>query len=205
MSIFQNVWLELECEHCHKLRETNVRFHGSVTLFEDFYINQEIEIDCELAVGELFEGNVDLYCRDCLFKWCQENANAAYEALIHCLKIHNTIVKEKLSSRVLCEEKIRDYKNKYINSMAQNNQRVVTMPYFEEFDIIFRNKPVRKNEDLDIYLWEELTSIICPLMEEKLKELGWKAGLQIDRSCYVTIDPKTRIILVQDLTGISIV
>jgi hypothetical protein len=200
MSLFQNVWIEINCEYCNKLRKTNVRFHGSAYLVADYELGEKVPKEDDLDTEEIYEANADRYCWDCLFEWSLENANAGYEILIHCVK--QGIVEVKLSKWTpsLSVDEILVCKKKYIDELKDRNMRIISPPFYKEFYLTFNGKLVR-NKDLEenLTVWSEFLDVISPLHEQYLKNKNWHTETWKDYIVY--LEKGTRRILVKDIYG----
>ena len=200
MSLFQNVWVEINCEYCKKLRRTNVRFHGSSSLVADYEIGEIVPNEDGLETEEIYQANADRYCWDCLFEWSLEHANAGYETLIHCVKQGIVEVKLDKLANPLSVAEILVYKKEYIDKLKDRNMRLISIPFYKEFYLTFNGKLVRsKDFEENIDVWIELLDFISPLHQQHLKNKNWHTDTSKDYIVYLEKD--TRCILVEDIYG----
>ena len=211
MSLFESVWVKLECQRCGKVHKTIVRFHsygGSPD--GEYELMESVPQGIGLSRGEVWEGNADRYCWDCLKQWAEAQAYAGYDALADLVEKGLVTVKAKASATPLTRSEIDQYSQRYARKCRREGCVYVTMPYFEEFDLTIRDKPCHpldlellesdesKSREAD-EIWSEFLVQIDALMSERMRNDGWVAG-ETWEDFNVLLDDQ-RHIVVEDMEG----
>ena len=210
MSYFESVFLKLECQRCHGIHRTVVRFRSFVGREDGEYeLGGVARQQDGLPTGEVWEGNADRYCRKCLFDWAIKQAQAAYESLAELIDQGRVTAREKGVSQPLPSSAINHYAEEYTSEMVDEGMLVVTVPYFEELDLTIRDKPCHPVDLLELEdeskalevdeIWTEFLNLIDPLMSERMKNDGWVAE-ETWEDFNVSLDDERRVV-VEDMQG----
>lgn len=211
MSLFESVFVKLECQRCGIVDKTVVRFRSYAGPPDGEYeLMEVIPQGLGLWRGEVWEGNADRYCWKCLQKWAETQAYASYDALGELVEKGLVTARAKRSATPLTPSEIKKYAEKYARECRKEGAVYVTMPFFEEFDLTIRDKPCHPL-DLDLLetdesksieadqIWSELLLHIDPLISERMKNQGWVAD-ETWEDFNVLLDDARRIV-VEDMEG----
>jgi hypothetical protein len=211
MSYFESVFVKLECQRCHTIHETVVRFRSFVGRVDGEYELMEVASQGDgLPTGEVWEGNADRYCPRCLRQWAIAQAYAAYDALAELVEKRLVSAGAKGSADPLPASALSEYAERYASEFVEESSIPVTMPYFEELDLTIRDKPCHPL-DLELLeddeskaleadeIWTEFLLLIDPLMRERMKNDGWMAE-ETWEDFNVSLDDERRVV-VEDMEG----
>ena len=208
MSMFESLWVKLACQRCGKVQKTIVRFHSyNGPPDGEYELMEVVPQGIGLSRGEVWEGNADRYCEQCYFDWSIAQATAAYDALAELIEKGLVTASAKGSSSQLHADAINNYKEKYVSKLRREKTVVVTMPFFEEFQLTVDNKPVEDldqpitDEGFDGYpVWDKVLVLIEPLLSERMRKAGWVADGSTWEDFHVSLDDERRIV-VADMQG----
>ena len=211
MSLFESVFVKLQCQRCGIVERSVVRFHSDGGPPDGEYeLMEEIPQGLGLWRGEVWEGNADRYCSRCLQKWTEAQAYAGYDALAELVEKNLVTVRARETSLPLTPAEIKESAEAYARECRKEGCFPVTTPYFEEFELTIRDQPCHPL-DLELLvtdeskakeadeIWTEFLNQIDPLIRERMTNQGWVAD-ETWENFNVLLDDR-RHIVVEDMEG----
>jgi len=199
--LLQRVWVQLKCERCEKIRETDIRFHNYLMNYEgpDYKLGEYVS-DPYMVVGETYEGNADRYCPQCYRKWAEAQSSLSYESLVELMDEGRVTAKDRKTGATLTTDDVREYGRKY----AKVTYLDLTGPFFTEFQLILDNERVIEDvnsmKSIPHLNWEEFLELHGPLLERRLDEAGWKRAELTFAEFSIYLDENRRLV-VKDENG----
>lgn len=200
MSLLHNIWVDLKCEQCGKIHETVIRINCSSEI-EDYRLGDRVSDREALIVGEIYEGNADRYCRSCFRMWLEAQAMLAYESLAELLEQGRVSARDPVSGVTLSKQDVLEYGRRYIEE--EGSFLPVTMPYFEELELFLSGERVVLSDENPILgdeNWAEFLDVICPLLDQKLRDNGWTEADCTWEDFLMHLDENRRLV-VEDRSG----
>ena len=201
--LLHRVWVDLKCERCGKIHETDIRFHNDLISYEgpDYKLGEHVS-DPYMIVGETYEGNADRYCRPCFQKWTEAQALLSYESLVDLMEQGRVTARDRDTGATLTTKDVVEYGRRYVDDNAPYLD--MTGPFFTEFQLVLDNERVVEDVDsLDSFpylIWEEFLELHDPLLERRLIEAGWKSATVTSEDFNVYLDEDRRLV-VTDVNG----
>ena len=203
MSLFESVWVKLQCERCAKLHDTVVKFRSFSGPPDGEYELMEELPHGGLRRGEVWEGNSDRYCPNCMQDWAEAQAYAGYDALAELIEKGLVTVRAKGSATPLASSEISEYAEEYAAECRAEGVCYVTEPYFEELDLTIGEKLYEPSDTFSLEadeIWCEFLGLIDPLISARMSKDGWVADGRTSEDFRVSLEDGRRII-VADMQG----
>lgn len=203
--LLHRVWVDLRCERCGKLHETDIRFHNYLISYEgpDYKLGEHVT-DPYMIIGETYEGNADRYCRPCYHKWTEAQSLLGYESLADLIEQGTVSARDKQSGVTLTKEDVREYGRRYTDEeITKSACLLVTGPFFEELDLFLNNELVVDELELlledkpvvGVATWSNFLGLHAPLVERKLIEAGWKSAELTYEDFNIYLDEDRRLVV----------
>ena len=208
MSLFEKVFVKLQCERCGQVHDNWVMFRSYVGHPEGEYHLMEVASQGDgLPTGEVWEGNGDRYCWECFQKWALAQIYAAYEALKELIEKGLVTVRAKGLADPLPPSAINEYAQEYADDLlAEGGGLPVTMPYFEELDLTVGDRPYNPEDLMNFEveesrriaadeIWLNFLNLIDPLIAERMTKDGWVADGCTSEDFRVSLDAERRVVV----------
>ena len=175
---------------CGSVRETNVRFHSAINYDADFKLGERVSEEELLFVGSEYEGNADLYCRDCLRKWTYDQLRAEYDVFAEFVEQDRLAMKSKESESSLSPDSIREQAISEVTGYEQSGFSAPVINAFGEFSFSWEGKAAPPCSDA----WGGLLDAMEPIVTDRLRRRGWQKGRRITEDYKVFLDTDRRIL-----------